>query len=739
VSRAATASAPARFFAWLVIRLRWPIVLGWIAATIFVLVSLPTLEDAGTETSVIGLVPQDAAAIEAGVRSAELFSVPVIAHSAVVQRDPDGLSADAQRRVVERALAVRARQYPELLDLPFALPIVNVRGFVPGSRETATTAITFLFFPRDVSVFDQDKLSRWFVENHVRAPDDALVGRTGAVPARVAEWREIERSLPLVTGATVLAIALVLGLYFRSLVAPAVALAAAGIGYVVSLRTVGWLGQRFDISVPRDAEPVLVVLLLGMVTDYAVFFLSGMRERLLAGDRPLRAAEESTARFLPIVLTAGLIVAGGSAALVVGKLEFFRAFGPGMALTVLIGLAVAVTLVPALMAIVGRFLLWPSRAAAPDTRRRDRGHETERVSRVASFATFRPVALVIIALALTCLFFAARGLGETRLGFTQIRGLPSDSEPKRAAVAAGTGFAPGILAPTVLLVENVTADDLAALIRLERALEREPGVAGAIGPGNRSARAIPNLVLAREQTAARYLVVLDEEPQGAPAIAELERLRDRMPELAAAAGLEDARFRFAGDTALAAETVATVKRDLVRIGLAAFLVNLVLLVVFLRALLAPLYLVLSSLLVVAASLGLTTLVFQGFLGHGELTYYVPFAVAVLLLSLGSDYNVFLVGRIWQEARQRPLREAVAIAAPRASRAIGVAGVALALSFAALGLIGLRQFREFAFAMVVGVLLDAFLVRALLIPALVSFFGERSWWPWNRRPAEAPFA
>jgi len=728
-TRSTVGRAP-RAFAWLVIRLRWVIVLGWIAATVAALWVLPDLEDSGTDTSVIGLVPQNAAAIDAGVRSAELFSVPVIAHSAVVQRDPDGLSAGAKRRVAERALAVRAKQYPELLDLPFALPLVNAFALVPGSRETGTTAITFLFFPLDVDVFDQDKLGRWFTQNHVRAPDDALVGRTGAVPARVAEWREIERGLPFVTGATVLAIVLVLGLYFRSLVAPAVALAAAGIGYVVSLRTVAWLGQRFDISIPRDAEPVLVVLLLGVVTDYAVFFLSGMRERLLAGEPPLRAAEESTARYLPIVLTAGLIVAGGSAALVVGELAFFRAFGPGMALTVLIGLAVAVTLVPALMAVVGRGLLWPSRAAAAEAAAPRR--EIERVSRVASFATRRPVALVIVALALGGLVFAARSVRETTLGFTQIRGLPADSEPRRAADAADEGFAPGILAPTVLLVEGVDEGDLPALVRLEAVLASERGVAASIGPANRQARAIPNLVLSDKAEAVRYLLILAEEPQGGPAIATFEGLRDRVPALAADAGVEGARFEFAGDTALASETVATVKHDLIRIGIAAFLVNFLLLVVFLRAVLAPLYLVLSSMLVVAASIGLTTLVFQGFLDHGELTYYVPFAAAVLLLSLGSDYNVFLVGRIWQESRRRPLREAVATAAPRASRAIGVAGIALALSFAALGLIELRQFREFAFAMVVGVLLDAFVVRVLLVPALVSFFGERSWWPWARR-------
>jgi putative drug exporter of the RND superfamily len=173
------------------------------------------------------------------------------------------------------------------------------------------------------------------------------------------------------------------------------------------------------------------------------------------------------------------------------------------------------------------------------------------------------------------------------------------------------------------------------------------------------------------------------------------------------------------------------KGDLVRIGVAAGLVNLLFLIVFLRALVAPLYLLGASLLALAASLGLTTFVFQELLGGGDLTFYVPFAVAVLLLSLGSDYNVFLVGRIWQEAKRERLRDAIALAAPRASKTIAIAGLVLALSFAALAIVPLDAFREFAFAMFVGVLVDAFVVRALLIPALVSVFGATSWWPSRR--------
>lgn len=730
-------SAFSRAAAWTIVRLRWPIVLAWATAAAAVVLFLPSLQDAGGKTSLVGLVPADAESIEAGMRSAELFRVPVLTHTHVVQRNPEGLSKPALRRLARRAERIADRKDPELAEIVFALPIVNARRLVPSSSETGTTAVTYLFFdPDETDVEDQDDLATRFAEKYVRFPDDDLVGVTGAVPARMQEWREIEAGLPWVTLATVLAIALILGAHFRSPVAPVATLAAAGIAYLVSLRTVAWLGEWFGVSIPRDAEPVLVALLLGVVTDYAVFFLHGMRERLDAGESRLEAAETATAEYLPIVTTAGLIVAGGTASLVAGQLDFFRAFGPGMALTVLVSLGVALTLVPALMAILGRGLFWPREPSAAHA-------APGRPSRLARLSTARPVALAIALVAGAALLVGCKGLLETNLGITQVEGLPASSEQRRAQDAAAAGFAPGILSPTVLLLEGVDErEELPALRRLQRALEERPGVATVIGPATAGANEISGLVLAEREAAVRYLLVLEDEPQGGPATDTVELLREELPAVLEEAGLADVEPRLAGDTALAEETVETITQDLLRIGIAAFLVNFLLLAIFLRALVAPLYLVLASMLALAASIGLTTLLFQGFLDHDELTYHVPFAVSVLLLSLGSDYNVFVVGRIWQCAETgMPLREAIATAAPRASRAIGVAGLALAASFAALALIDLRQFREFAFAMSVGVLLDAFLVRAVLIPALISLFGERSFWPRRRtvEPEAAPDA
>lgn len=145
---------------------------------------------------------------------------------------------------------------------------------------------------------------------------------------------------------------------------------------------------------------------------------------------------------------------------------------------------------------------------------------------------------------------------------------------------------------------------------------------------------------------------------------------------------------------------------------------------FLRALIAPLYLLASTVLAVGAALGLTVVLFQGLLGHDGLIFYIPFAAGVLLVSLGSDYTIFSVGYLWDEARRRPLPQALAVAVPRSTRAITAAGVTLAASFALAALIPLAPFYE--------------LVRSVLVPALISVVGRASGWP-GKRLAKPPLA
>lgn len=712
-----------RAFVWLVIRFRYLVVLGCLAGAVASALLLPGL-GGSDDAELGGLVAGGTDAAAAEQRSLELFRVPLVSRAVVVHRNPDGLSAREQLAIVRRAVRVSRGDAPLFRTIALAVPVLNTGGLVPSSRERSTTGVTYLYFRESASLNATSSLARSYAAS-VPVEPGTFAGATGPAPARLEQWHAIEDALPLVELGTLLLIAVVVGVTFRSVGAPLLALAAAGIAYLVAVGVVSWAAAALGVTVPREVEPVMLVLLLGVVTDYAVFYLFGTSRRLEDGAGRVQAAEQTAVQVTPIVLTTGLIVTFGTATILVGRLEFFRAFGPGAALTVLVSVAVSVTFIPAALAVFGRLVFWPSAQGG-------RRPERERRSFTLRVLTRRPVALVAGVATVAALVVAASGLREANLGFTLLTGLPGGSTVERALFEAGRGFAPGIVSPTEVLVEgDGVGGRERALVRLQSALEELPGVAGVIGP-----REVPPQVERRvfvRDDAARYALIWNVDPFGGAAVDRLQSLRGELPDLLERAGLPDAQASLAGDTALAAETVDSIVRDIRWIALAALLVNLLFLAVFLRALLAPLYLLAASALGLAAALGATAFVFHTVLGYGDLTYYVPFAAAVLLLSLGSDYTLFVVGRIWQEAERRPVREAIVVAMPRASRTITIAGIALAGSFALLALVPLRPFREFAFAMAVGVLIDTFVVRSLLVPSLVAFFGERSWWPAAKPP------
>jgi RND superfamily putative drug exporter len=729
-----------------VVALRWPIVLAWVAAAALASSALPSIEE--SQTGALGaLVPSSADALDAELRSSELFGFPLLSRTVVVQRDPSGLSASAQTATVTRAIALNRNTLEGLDRIGGALPALNTVSVSPFTRERGTTTVTFLYFRPEVGSGERLDLAQRLRERAQATAPGAYTGVTGAIAAREAQSRLISDRLPLVELLTLLVVVAAVGLHYRALLAPAVTVAAIAISYLVSVRVVAWAGQRFGVSVPAEVQPVIVVLLFGILTDYAIFFLSRFRLRLSEGERSAVAARRAADELRGTILAAGVTVAAASAALIVADLGFFQTFGPGLAASVLLAVAVAVTFIPAALAILGDRVFWPSRPgreipverAAEETppERRDRPVR----SRALRLASGRPWLTALACIAV--LLVAASGLLRIDVGQTLIRGLPWESETHQAYVQASRGFAPGLLSPTTVLVEGPgVVNRRQALIRLQRSVERLPGVALVVGPAQQPLNAELGAVYSQSRNAVRYLIVFDADPLGAGAIRYLRNLRARIGGLAADAGLPEVRTSIAGDTALAEETVRLTGDDLGRVAPVTLLVVFAVLVVFLRALVAPLYLVASSVLALAASLGLAVYLFQDLLGYGELTYYVPFVASVLLVALGSDYNVFLTGRIWQEARERPLREAVAVGGSRAASAITVAGIVLALSFAVLALVPVRPFRELAFLMSVGLLVDAFLVRTLLVPSLISIVGPASAWPGRLRvpipiPAPAP--
>ena len=307
---------------------------------------------------------------------------------------------------------------------------------------------------------------------------------TGTIPARVEQGtggagRRCRRS----RWPPWLAVLLIVAVAFRSVVAPLIALVAAGIATLLTLHLVGYLGWLLHVPVPSEVGPLLVALLLGVVTDYVVFYLFALRRELTAGHGRLAAARNAARDTTPIVVVAGLTVAAGTGVLLVAKSQLFHAFGPGMAVAVLVGLAVAVTLVPALLAVLGPYAFWPSRhdrplgaAARSALARRDRR---------TRWLVRRKPAAAVLALGVCALALAALPVRHLGLGLSFVPSLPANDQVRQAATAARQGFADGIVSPTVLLLEGPhVTENRAGLDRLQHLLAGRPGIAGVLGPAD---------------------------------------------------------------------------------------------------------------------------------------------------------------------------------------------------------------------------------------------------------------
>jgi RND superfamily putative drug exporter len=530
----------------------------------------------------------------------------------------------------------------------------------------------------------------------------------------------------------VLLIMAVVAIAFRSFLAPLVVVGVAAVGYLVYFPLLSSLAGVLGFTVPGQLEPVLVALLLGVVTDYCVLFFSAFRDELRRGTERKEAAREALRINAPIVAVAGLTVAGGTIALLAAPFHIFRGLGPALALTVLVGLAVCLTLAPAVMTILGwrLFTVLPVRGsqarngfvrAAPDRR-----------YHALKLLTHRSAAFVAVVVVGGVLALAASPLTHARMDLSFVAGLPRDDSIAEGAELLTAAGLRGISAPTEILVEKpgVVSERL-ALARMQNELARQPGITRVIGPADLATNQPRGVLLAESGNAARYLLIFDSDPLGARAIGYVRQLQASLPELAAKSGLSDAEVSVAGQT-LFASTVAQLTRQSLEITvITALVIELLILILYLRALVAPVVLLAASALSVAAALGLTTYLFQDVLGQQGLTFYAPFAAAVLLIALGADYTVFSVGSIWEAASRRPLTEALMVAVPRTSRAITTAGVILAATFALVAIIPLATFRQIAFAVTVGLMIDTLIVRPVLTPALLTLLGRRASWPSRR--------
>lgn len=714
--------------AWLyrvvVTRLALVMIAGWVAAAVL----LPRLSTppGAAFGDFNDLLPPHSTAVQAEQRAVHEFGLPIDPATCVVIHQPHQL--DPLARADAYALALRLTQaYLEGKEPPTDEP--RIVAAIPVPTATADTVVTYLYLSSDSSQGDAVDLANRYAA-HFRAFPGVQTYVTGLTPAQQAQQHIISDHLLWFRILSILAVAVIVTLTFRSIAAALVVLLTGAAAYTAARSTVYIVANKFGINVSDEIDPIVVALVLGVVTDYAMLFFQDFRERLASGLDHGAAVRATLKRSAPVVTTAGLTVAAGTAALLAANLKLFRAFGPALSLSVLIGLVASLTLIPAIMTVLGHHLLRPA-ASVPE---RDVAPASSAVTRLlVRGVSHRGTAAAIVVVGVLVLLALGSLAFGMRLGASFTAGLPADTSARQGSDVLAQDGVEGVTGPTTVLIEGPHAADRAlALTRLQQRIAQQPGVSEVFGPADLPLPTRRGLFYAENGNAARVIVILDRDPLSADAIGDVRQLRDNLPALADRAGLPaDVRFSITGETAIAGELTDLTGSSLLLTLLVALGVELLILALFLRALVTPLVVLATSALTVAAAFGLTTWLFQDVRGDEAITFYAPFATAVLLFSLGSDYNVFAVGNIWQEARRRPLADAIRAALPRSSRAIAAAGITLAVTMAIVAVIPIETFREIAFTMAVGLLLDTMVVRPLLVPALLTLLGRAAGWPGRR--------
>jgi RND superfamily putative drug exporter len=457
-------------------------------------------------------------------------------------------------------------------------------------------------------------------------------------------------------------------------------------------------GYKLDPGTPDTVS----VVLIGIGVDYFLFLLFRVRERLRAGDGRRAAARNAAFSVGPVIASAATVVVAAFATLALAQFGQFRILGPSIAISVLTMLFAGVTLMPAVAAITGRALFWPSRSW-----RREREHGpaarlgeriARRPGRVALAVTVSLVALATVATTIGMNYDLNDGATKTTATRTADR--------ITASLSAGASD------PQQVYVRSGRVLTAAELQPLRHRLAQIDGV-GSVG----QARLTPDDRGAEIDVALNYRSTTDQAT---------DLVRGPIRHTASDAAPAGSEALVAGNAAVYADVADSVTHDLKLIFPVAAGLILLILAVTLRSTLAPLYLLGAVALEFAATLGAATLVFQQIGGANGVAFTLPLIVFLFVVALGTDYNILMTARLREEMLAgKPVRQAVAEGVRNVVPAIAAAGLVLAGSFATLMLEPDTGSKQLGFTMAVGIVLASLVVSSLLVPALTALFGERA--------------
>jgi putative drug exporter of the RND superfamily len=676
----------------------WPVIAAWLVAVALIVPLSPGLDDVTNEDQT-SFLPSSYESVEAQELGERAFPEQSGSSALFVVTRRDGGALGTQ----ERAQVTRFARELRSSALDRVNGVVTGRELLSPDRQVqlVRVAIVGLAFEDPVA----EAIERLRDRGDELLADSELQAQLSGDAAILKDTRDSYRDAEGIVGiATIVLILILLGAIFRSPLAALLPIVTIGAVFAAATSLVALVADLVGFEVGSEVTSLLIVVLFGIGTDYILFLLFRHRERLRAGEPPARAIEFALSRVGRVVASAALVVIATFLALLLSRFESFQALAPALVISVAVMLAAALTLVPAVIALLGARLFWPSRS----WRHAPQATISKRIGRAIA-ARPAPVALasggLLVALAVGVLFYEAN--------YNSLDRLPDDVESAEAFETLDASFPAGALNPTEVYVEGEAVTP-AELAQLRRELRQVDGVSQ-VGPPEPSPA----------ENVTRLTVSIEESPFSNTALDLVEG-----PLRAVAHGsIDDGRVLVGGQTAAFADVRSAINRDYTVVYPVAAALILLILVVLLRSAVAPLYLLAAVALGFAATLGASVAVFQGLAGEVGLSFATPLILYLFVVAIGTDYNILMTARLREEYQEGlDARRAADMSVEHAGPTIAAAGVILAGTFASLILTGIGPLVEMGFSVSVGILIVAFVMASALVPSVSALLGRRIWWP-----------
>jgi RND superfamily putative drug exporter len=687
----------------------WFVILGWIIVSVVVVATAPKLSATSDQSE---FLPEHYESIKAATLQQKAFPQQTAPGAILVFDRKDGkeLSAADTADVQSVVRTLSGELDPVFRGIAAQPPSQNqlVEIAVVGMAEDKN--------PYDKPSMDAAKQLREDAKPLV-ADTDLRLGVTGPA-AQALDSQEASANAEAIVGiATVLLILLLLILIFRSAIIALMPIIVIGLISQVAVGLVAFANDVFDLKTDSSIQVILIVVLYGIGTDYILFFLFRFRERLREGDEARAAVAGAVERAGEAIASAGGAVIVSFMALVLSSLGIFRSIGPALAIAVFVTVLAALTLVPAIVALLGTKVFWPSKSWQKEP-------ESARFAAVGrslgrhpgTYATASGLLLAVLAL------FALGFNPNFDLGDS---GAPSDVESSVALKTLQKGLPAGATDPTQVLL---TADDGSPLDRADLA-----AFAAALGQAKGVAQVAPGVPNADGDTAL-FNVVLDQDPTSD---ASLASVKGPIRTVAHEAAPDGTSALVGGTTSIFVDFQKAMSRDYAVVFPVAALVILLILALLLRSLVAPIYLMISVGLGFGATLGAAVIVFQHVKGDAGLIFLLPIYIYLFVVALGTDYNILMIARLREEARSGLTgRDAASQAVKHAGPTVAAAGVILAGTFASLMLGGNALLTAMGFSISFGIFVAAFVMAMFFTPSLTALLGHTAWWPGHGDEKEA---